>query len=126
MGEGQRVHAGVGDAGVRSFVCQNLSLQPDGTFRWRMNTAALLESLPGFAAFPPREARLGEDGPEPEMHFISGERSGYVRPQHHATVRAYFPNAVIHPPIAGAGHWVHADKPAEFWQLLASALKLEG
>ena len=138
-----RLGESVADAGVRAFVCQNLLAQPDGTYRWRHNGAALLASLPHFASFPDagalraeREAAAAAAVPggaaagassAPEgatVHFVSGERSGYVRERHHARIRELFPAAVIEPPIAGAGHWVHADKPAEFWRALARILEL--
>ena len=129
-----RLGESVADAGVRAFVCQNLLAQPDGSYRWRHNGAALLASLPHFASFPDagalraeREAAAGGATSAPAgaaVHFVSGERSGYVRERHHARIRELFPAAVIEPPIAGAGHWVHADKPAEFWRALARILEL--
>jgi esterase len=131
--------ASVADAGVRAFVCQNLIAQPGGGYRWRMNGAALLASLPHFAAFPGRaalqlereaaEAKAGPGAslggpPGAAVHFLSGERSGYIRERHHERIRVLFPAAVLHAPVAGAGHWVHADKPAAFWELLSRIMSL--
>jgi pimeloyl-ACP methyl ester carboxylesterase len=127
--------ARVADAGVRAFVCQNLVAQPGGGYRWRMNGAALLASLPHFASFPDAEALRAEreaagasaTAPPPagaEVHFVSGERSGYVRERHHDRIRALFPAAVLHTPVVGAGHWVHADAPTEFWRILSGILRL--
>lgn len=130
-----RLAESVADAGVRSFVCQNLLAQADGSYRWRHNSAALLASLPHFASFPDAAALRAEAAqaavvgvsppPGAEVHFVSGERSGYVRPHHHARIRELFPAAVLHAPIAGAGHWVHADRPAEFWALVARIMRIE-
>lgn len=114
--------SGVTDPGVRSFVCQNLVMNTDGSYKWRMNSAALAASLPHFASFP-ADSELHVPCPS-EVHVISGETSGYVRLHHHSRFRQLFPRAVIHPPIIGAGHWVHADKPTEFWQLLSKCLNL--
>jgi pimeloyl-ACP methyl ester carboxylesterase len=36
-------------------------------------------------------------------------------------VRALFPLARLRP-VAGAGHWVHADQPAAFLTAIAAAL----
>ncbi len=44
---------------------------------------------------------------------MAGERSGYVRPEHHAAFRALFP-LVVFTTIANAGHWVHAENPQGF------------
>jgi esterase len=117
--------SGVGDPGVRSFVCQNLIVSSDGSYKWRMNSAALVASLPNFASFPadhffPQPSSTSR----PEVHFIAGEKSGYVKPHHHSKILQLFPQAHLHPPIQGAGHWVHADKPIEFWELLAKCLSL--
>lgn len=117
---------GVADPGVRSFVCQNLIVSPDGSYRWRMNSLALVASLPNFASFPADHFFL-QTRPEVtlEVHFISGERSGYVKPHHYQKILHFFPQAQIHPAIPNAGHWVHADKPTEFWELLAKCLSLQ-
>lgn len=113
---------GVADPGVRSFVCQNLVMDASGSYRWRMNSAALVASLQNFASFPAdAELRTPFSG---EVHVISGENSGYVRPHHQSRFTQLFPSVTIHPPVPGASHWVHADKPAEFWQLLSKSLHL--
>jgi pimeloyl-ACP methyl ester carboxylesterase len=127
-----RLAESVADAGVRAFVCQNLLAQPDGSYRWRHTGAALLASLPHFASFPEADALraereaagAGAAGAAPAVHFVSGERSGYVRERHHPRIRELFPAAVIEAPIPGAGHWVHADKPREFWEVIARILEL--
>ena len=117
--------SGVVDPGVRSFVCQNLIVSSDGTYRWRMNSAALVASLPNFASFPSDNSfQLSKRDLLPEVHFIAGERSGYVKPHHYPKIFHFFPKAQLHSPIQGAGHWVHADKPLEFWELLAKCLSL--
>lgn len=114
--------ATVPDAGMRSFVCQNLVMQPDGTYRWRVNLPSLLASLPLFAQFhaPPPHGPYPPAGGLP-AHFIGGERSRYILPAHHDAIRAMFPRAVFHT-LPGAGHWLHADKPAEFIAWLAGVL----
>lgn len=113
----------VPDAGMRSFVGQNLVLRPDGSYAWRINLPALLASLPAFASFPPPPPG-GPYAPAPGLPavFIAGERSRYILPDAHGpAVRAFFPQAAFHT-VAGAGHWIHADKPAEFTALLAGLL----
>jgi pimeloyl-ACP methyl ester carboxylesterase len=101
-------------------------MQSDGSYKWRMNSAALVASLPNFASFPadhffPQSSSTSR----PEVHFIAGEKSGYVKPHHHSKILQLFPQANLHPPIKEAGHWVHADRPVEFWELLAKCLSLK-
>ena len=107
--------ASVPDAGMRSFVLQNLLTDGEGKYHWRLHLPAILRSMPLMARFMPPGA---EPANPVETHFIGGQRSRYILPEYHATARTLFPAARMHT-IADAGHWVHADKPAEFIALLA-------
>jgi hypothetical protein len=71
---------GVPDAGMRSFVAQNLVAREGGGYAWRVNLPGLLASLPAFAGFPRHLA------PQPDLPaaFIRGATSSYVTPAHHA------------------------------------------
>jgi pimeloyl-ACP methyl ester carboxylesterase len=60
----------------------------------------------GFVAGP------GETYKGPTL-FLAGGRSDYVRPEHRPLIAELFP-AASHAVIADAGHWVHAERPAEF------------
>ena len=50
------------------------------------------------------------------MLFIKGELSDYILPAANEATRALFPQARLKV-IAGAGHWLHAEKPAIFLRL---------
>ena len=45
--------------------------------------------------------------------FIRGEKSNYILNSDTTEIKKHFPNSEIKT-IAGAGHWVHADKSSEF------------
>jgi esterase len=45
--------------------------------------------------------------------FIRGEKSGYVQDSDKELIKKIFPASQINT-LAGAGHWLHADKPKEF------------
>ena len=49
--------------------------------------------------------------------FIRGERSNYILDSDIPGIKKIFPNSEFKT-IAGAGHWVHADKPGEFMECL--------
>ena len=49
--------------------------------------------------------------------FIRGERSNYITDSDIAEIKKIFPNSEVKT-IAGAGHWVHADKPEEFTKVV--------
>jgi pimeloyl-ACP methyl ester carboxylesterase len=66
-----------------------------------------MDELLGFPPPAPDAAYLG-----PTL-FIAGDRSRYIRPEHRPLIERLFPNAE-QVAIAGAGHWPHAERPAEF------------
>ena len=54
--------------------------------------------------------------------FINGGASSYVKEQDVLDIKLHFPNAILKT-IEGTGHWLHAEKPEEFSQLVAEFLK---
>lgn len=97
--------------GTRAFLLQNLV--PDER-RWRLNVPALRASAAsgvyaGFpSALPPAPASL-------PVRVISGAKSFYaLTPEHKAEVDRLFPGAEPETQWIDAGHWVHAEKPADF------------
>jgi len=101
------------DAGVRAFLLQNLVRGEDG-FAWRLNLPVLLDAMDKLGDFP---AALHDAAYGGLTWFIAGALSDYVRPEHVPHIRTLFPTAEIRP-IAGAGHWVHAETPQAFIQTL--------
>jgi pimeloyl-ACP methyl ester carboxylesterase len=88
---------------------QNVANGPGG-LSWGVNLDALerhFEAIRGFPDIPPGRSYRG-----PTL-FIAGGRSDYIQPRHAAEIGRLFP-AVTTETIAAAGHWVHADAPAEF------------
>lgn len=57
--------------------------------------------------------------------FLSGAQSDYVTREMRDAIRALFPRARF-AKIAGAGHWLHAEKPDEFAATLRAFLTAEG
>ena len=52
------------------------------------------------------------------MLFIRGEKSDYIRDEDMLLIRETFPRANLQT-IAEAGHWVHADAPARFAEVVS-------
>jgi esterase len=52
---------------------------------------------------------------------VAGERSDYVRASHHDEIHRLFPNARIET-ITGAGHWLHAEQPDRFVDIVLGFL----
>lgn len=105
----------VPDPAVRGFLLQNLRLGERP--QWRIGLSEIAAGLPGIEgwAAPPGARYAG-----PAL-FLGGERSGYVRPEHRRGIRDLFPAARF-VTLKDAGHWLHADKPAEFAAVLTAFL----
>jgi pimeloyl-ACP methyl ester carboxylesterase len=99
----------VPDAVLRNFLLQNL-VKTDAGFVWRVNLEALDANMDELLGFPTTAA--GAAYGEPTL-FIAGSRSPYIQPEHRPLLERLFPSAE-HVVIAGAGHWPHAERPAEF------------
>jgi pimeloyl-ACP methyl ester carboxylesterase len=109
--------AAVPDPAERAFLVQNLVFE-EGRARWRLNLAAIERAMPTLVDFPALPAGAVYRGP---ALFVAGSRSDYLRPEHEPAIRRLFPAArLAH--IAGAGHWVHAERPREFLALVESFL----
>jgi len=104
----QALQAAIPEPGIRSFLLQNL-VQSDAGFSWRINLAALADNMGELMGFPVEPAAAYR-GP---TLFLAGGRSDYIGPEHEALIARLFPQA-RHAVIEDAGHWVHAERPAEF------------
>ena len=96
------------DPSLRAFFLQSLDLKSENSPHWRLNLATLAHEMPKIVGWP------GTQGPflGPTL-FLTGADSTYVRPEHRDPIRTLFPKARF-ARIAGAGHWLHAEKPREF------------
>ncbi|WP_333669207.1 alpha/beta fold hydrolase [Elioraea tepidiphila] len=102
--------AAIADPGERAFLLQNVRFDADGPPAWRLNLAVIGAAVPTISAFPDPPGSARYDGP---VLIVAGERSGYVRAGHHATILRLFPRAAF-VVVPGAGHWVHAEAPEPF------------
>jgi esterase len=97
----------VDDPNLRGFFLLNLVRDGDG-FAWQINLPALKAGLSDLHGFP-EFAGQSYDG---RAWFVGGEKSDYILPAHHDLIVDLFPAAEFQT-IVGAGHWVHAEKPAQ-------------
>ena len=109
----ERLSGPINDARVRGFLLQNLRSGGDG-FHWRANLDLLRRELPTIGGFPDDLAGTFD---RPVL-WVAGERSTYVRPEHEAAMRRFFPRT-RQATVKGAGHWVHSEQP----QVFVSALR---
>jgi esterase len=106
---GELLAPAVEDRSVRAFLLQNL-ITEDGQLRWRLNLEAIDRQMEAIGGFPQQLLKAQYTG---ATHFITGSRSNYVKPEYRELILRLFPNVTMSV-IAGAGHWVHAEKPDSF------------
>jgi esterase len=104
-----QLQGAVPDVALRNFLLQNL-VKTDAGFAWRINLEALAANMDELLSFPSPAADAAYLGP---ALFVAGGRSRYIDPEHRPLIERLFPNAE-HAVIADAGHWLHAERPAEF------------
>jgi pimeloyl-ACP methyl ester carboxylesterase len=107
----------IADARVRGFLLQNLVSSEDG-LAWRVPLQALAVNMPELVGFPESAEAEQYEGP---TLFVAGGRSDYVRPEHHAAIMRLFPNTQL-AAIPDAGHWVHAEAPEQFLEVVGAFL----
>ena len=70
--------------------------------------------MPGLVGFPEMPPGTTYRGP---ALFVAGGRSDYLVPRFEPRLRRFFPNARI-ARVAGAGHWLHAERPQAFLDIV--------
>jgi esterase len=93
----------------RQFLLQNLVAGQEG-FHWRLNLPAIRDAMPQLSGFPPFDAAAAYRGP---TLVIRGGNSNYVRDRDLPAFARLFPAFEL-VTIAGATHWVHAERTEEF------------
>lgn len=101
------------DAGVRAFLLKGLYQHESKRFLWRFDLKQLAADYP-LICMPPQMAKTVD---VPTL-FIKGGHSDYLTAADETDIRARFsdPSLKI---IEGAGHWPHAEKPAQFSKICA-------
>jgi len=112
--------ARISEPGVRAFLLQNL-VQKGAEWFWRFNLAALSDSLVALGEFPATDTLNKWAGP---VCVIRGGNSDYVTSEGVAAFDRYF-ESVEHHELPGAGHWLHAEQPAAFIEIMQRFLESE-
>jgi esterase len=99
------------DLGVKQFLLKNLYWVETGQLGWRINIPVLEEKMPDIIAAIPDEI-VGT----PTL-FIRGEKSNYIVEDDFQNIYDQFTNSEIET-IYNAGHWVHAENPFSFYNIV--------
>ena len=93
-----------------NFIVQNLRGRKGG-FYWLADLDNISACYPSYC-LRPFESAEGDAFNGPTL-FVGGGRSNYIQAEHQSAIKASFPNAKYRQ-IEGAGHVIHAEKPALF------------
>ena len=110
------LHQYIPETSVIQFLTKNLYWTDDKKLNWRFNLKILSEK---YADFVSNAIKFGVF--TGQTLFISGEKSNYILPQDEFLIRQQFPNSSI-VTIKNAGHWVQAENPKDFNELVKDFL----
>lgn len=101
--------------GLRQFLLQNLVFE-HAEYRWRIPISVIGQAIPQIVGFPDVDGAY-----HGATLFVKGADSDYIRTEHDALIRSYFPYAQTET-IEHAGHWLHAEQPEAFLQAVRTVL----
>ncbi|MGB5981397.1 MAG: alpha/beta fold hydrolase [Nonlabens sp.] len=105
------------DFGTRQFLMKSLHRKEDKTYGWRFN----LDTLGSAQDQVGIHTQNSESISIPTL-FIRGGNSGYIMDQDKLLIDNAFAKAELKT-IPNAGHWLHAEKPEEFYNLVIDFVK---
>lgn len=105
------------DDALRQFILKNLTRDESGKLKWKVNLPVIKRAYPEIAADITVEGRF--DGP---TLFVKAEMSRYIQPTDETRIKKLFPRARI-VSIPNAGHWVHAEQPDKFSEVVLHFLQ---
>lgn len=94
---------------IRLFLQKNVYRKGKDALAFRFNLPVLMQYYDEFTESLPTDYQF--DG---EVLFLKGALSDYILGSDIDLIESHFPNADI-VAIANAGHWLHAENPAEFY-----------
>lgn len=98
--------------GVRQFLLKNIYRNEQNEFSWRINLPVITQKIDNVGEPLAESAKI-----EVPTLFIRGGSSRYIQETDEPLIKKIFSDARIET-IEGAGHWVHAEKPKEFVEIL--------
>ncbi len=102
---------------MRQFLLKNVGRDASGTLFWKPNLRTIRTNYDRIrGALPTANPFPGQ------ALFIRGAKSDYVRVTDLDLIRATFPHAELET-IDEAGHWVHAEAPEKFNELVGDFLE---
>ena len=110
------LHQYISEKSVVQFLAKNLYWTDDKKLNWRFNLKTLSDK---YTEFVSNAIKYGVYSGE--TLFIAGEKSNYILPQDEFQIKQQFPNASV-VTIKNAGHWVQAENPTDFNEVVKDFL----
>ena len=107
------------ESSFRSFLMQNLKLDYNKGFYWRVNLKSLITNAVDISEFP-----LIKGVSNTDTLFLHGDLSEYCVADHINIIKENFPSSEF-VSLAKAGHWVHVEQPAKFLEIVTKFLKTD-
>ena len=104
-------------AGIRQFLLKNLGRKESGGFEWKINLPIITEKIENVGEPLNTQCKF-----EKPTLFIRGGNSNYILDEDFDLIHTIFTNSRIET-IKNAGHWLHAEQPQIFVELVTNFLK---
>jgi len=111
----ERLSAFVFDQGTLQFLLKNLYWKEPGKLDWRFNLPVIYHERAHLMT------ALPEERVEAATLFLTGGKSRYVLPEDVGNIQQLVPHASFEV-MPEAGHWLHAEDPAQFIERTLSYL----
>jgi pimeloyl-ACP methyl ester carboxylesterase len=108
----------ISDFGTRQFLLKSLYWIEPGQLEFRFNLSVFNNQIEQIGTALPGNAIF-----ENPTLFIRGGNSDYILDSDFEEIQSHFPKAVIET-ISNVGHWLHAEKPQDFFEISANFLKM--
>ena len=99
----------VQDVGIRQFLLKNIYRVSPSILGLRINLETLKTHVSEVGEAMPPTLNFQKD-----TLFLRGDQSEYISAQDEPLIKHQFPTATVKT-ISNAGHWLHAENPAEFF-----------
>jgi esterase len=115
------IRSKIEDERTIGMILKNLQRTDDGGFTWKLDAASLFKNIDNLLEGIDRSSVTNIQITGFPIIFLKGESSDYLQVADFKDIQKVFPAAEL-VTVRGAGHWIHADQPAEVMENLRMLL----
>ena len=105
------------DFGTRQFLLKNLYWETPEQLAFRFNLAVFIDKIEVVGTALPFENTFSK----PTL-FLRGDKSDYIQDADFETIQHHFTDSKVET-IQNAGHWLHAENPKDFYEVVMRFLQ---